>query len=203
MLAQEPPSRPYQDMMDGVLVQQAIAGDQEAFEQLVERYRMPLFRLIRQLLGNDYQASDLLQQVFLQLYVSLSTLHTTGSIKPWLFQVARHRCVDALRREHKRIIYFSELESAGDEDELSFLDAIVDTHPLPEELVEYRDLHQHLHLAIQALPLKYRSIVLLRCAAQLSFPEIAQKLSIPAGTAKVQFYRARRLLWAELARSAL
>lgn len=189
--------------MDGVLVQQAMAGDQEAFEHLVKRYSVPLFRLIRQILRDDYQANDLLQQVFLQLYVSLSTLHTTGSLKPWLFQVARHRCVDELRREHKRIICFSELESAGDEDGLSFLDAIVDPHPLPEELAEYRDTQQHLQLAIQALPPKYRSIVLLRCAAQLSFSEIAQKLSIPEGTAKGQFHRAKRLLWAALARSAL
>lgn len=203
VLAQEPPSRPYQDRLDGVLVQQARDGDQEAFEQLVERYRIPLFRLIRHLVANADQARDLLQQVFLQLYVSLPTLHTTGSIKPWLLQVARHRCVDELRRQPKRIIYFSELESAGEEDEPSFLDAIVDPHPLPEEVVEYRDIHQHLHLAIRALPPKYRAIVLLRCAAQLSFPEIAQQLSIPAGTAKGQFHRAKRLLRAALARAAL
>jgi RNA polymerase sigma factor (sigma-70 family) len=53
-------------------------------------------------------ACDVLQEVFLKLYLCLSKLDTQQPIKPWLFQVARHRCVDELRR--RRVTYFSELE---------------------------------------------------------------------------------------------
>jgi len=145
----------------------------------------------------DYdQACDILQQVLLQLYISLSTLRTNKPLKSWLFQVARNRCLDELRR--KRMIHFSELEMGNDEDEFSGIFAILDESPLQEELIEHRDLQQHLYQAIQALPLKFRAIVLLRYASQLSFPEIGQALDIPEATAKTYFQRAKPLLRAFL-----
>ena len=106
-----------------------------------------------------------------------------------MFQVARNRCLDELRR--KRTIHFSELESTTDEDELSPLAAMPDTSPLPEELAERRDLQDCLQRAIQALPPKFRSVVLLRYAAQLSFSEIGQALNMPEATAKTYFQRAK------------
>src|SRR5713226_700052 len=86
-----------QEMSDGVLAQQALAGNQWAFEALVHRYSTPLFSFIYHFLGDYDQACDILQQVFLQLYLSLSTLRTGEPLKPWLFQVARNRCLDNIR----------------------------------------------------------------------------------------------------------
>src|SRR5579859_4663034 len=119
------------DMTDGVLAQQTLAGDQYAFESLVQRYSTPLFNFIYRFLGDYDQACDILQQVFLQLYISLPTLRTGDPLKAWLFQVARNRCLDEIRRKHA--IHFSELESTTDEDELSPLTAMPDNGPLPEE----------------------------------------------------------------------
>ena len=65
---------------------------------------------------------------------------------------------------------------------------------LPEELAEQSDLQQRLQEAIQTLPLKFRSVVLLRYAGQLSFSEIGQTLSMPEATAKTYFQRAKPLL---------
>ena len=182
---------------DGILAQQSIAGDQRAFEMLVNRYSTSLFNFIYHFLNDYDQACDVLQQVFLQLYISLPKLRTGEPLKAWLFQVARNRCLDELRR--KRAIHFSELEAASDEDELSPLAAVPDTHPLPEELAEHHDLQDHLRRAIQALPPKFRSVVLLRYAAQLSFAEIGQTLNMPEATAKTYFQRAKPLLRAALA----
>jgi RNA polymerase sigma-70 factor (ECF subfamily) len=163
---------------------------------LVQRYSTPLFNFICRFLGDYDQACDILQQVFLQLYISLPNLRTGDPLKAWLFQVARNRCLDELRR--KRTIHFSELELANDEDELSSLAAIPDTDPLPEELAERRDLRECLQKAIQTLPPKFRSVVLLRYAAQLSFSEIGQVLNMPEATAKTYFQRAKPLLRAML-----
>ena len=126
------------------------------------------------------------------MYISLPTLRTGDPLKAWLFQVARNRCLDELRR--KRTIHFSELESTTDEDELSPLAAMPDTSPLPEEVAERRDLQDCLQRAIQALPPKFRSVVLLRYAGQLSFSEIGQALNMPEATAKTYFQRAKPLL---------
>src|SRR3989440_3141228 len=157
MQLRERTKRQLPEIPDGVLAQQTLAGDQEAFEVLVQRYSTPLFNFICHFLGDYDQACDISQQVFLQLYISLPKLRMGEPLKAWLFQVARNRCLDELRR--KRAIHFSELETTSDEDEISPLAAIPDSHPLPEELAECHDLQQHLWQAIQALPPKFRSVV--------------------------------------------
>src|ERR1700730_749034 len=177
---------------DGVLVQYVLAGDHQAFEILVNRYNVPLFNFICHFLGDYDQACDISQQVFLQLYISLPTMRLGDPLKAWLFQVARNRCLDELRRKHA--IHFSELESANDEDDLSPLASMPDTSPLPEELAEHHDLQECLQRAIEALPPKFRSVVLLRYAGQLSFSEIGQVLAMPEATAKTYFQRAKPLL---------
>jgi RNA polymerase sigma factor (sigma-70 family) len=184
------------EVSDGILAQQSIAGDQRAFEILVRRYSTPLFNFICRFLGDYDQACDILQQVFLQLYISLPNLRTGDPLKAWLFQVARNRCLDELRRKHA--IHFSELEPLNDDDELSPLATMPDTDPLPDELVERRDLQQCLQKAIQTLPPKFRSVVLLRYIGQLSFSEIGQALHMPEATAKTYFQRAKPLLRAVL-----
>lgn len=89
---------------------------------------------------------DITQNVFLQLYLSLPTLCTDGSLKGWLYRVARNRCLDELRR--KRVTPFSHLEvSEGDED-LSPLALLPDTAPLLEDLAERQDVR---HLLCQAI----------------------------------------------------
>jgi RNA polymerase sigma factor (sigma-70 family) len=184
------------EMSDGILAQRSIAGDQRAFEILVQRYSTPLFNFICRFLSDYDQACDILQQVFVQLYISLPNLRTSDPLKAWLFQVARNRCLDELRRKHA--IHFSELEPANDDDELSPLATMPDTDPLPEELAERRDLQRCLQKAIQTLPPKFRSVVLLRYAGQLSFSEIGQALDMPEATAKTYFQRAKPLLRAAL-----
>ena len=180
------------EISDGTLVQQTLAGDQRAFEALVKRYNVPLFNFICHCLGDYDLACDVSQQVFLQLYISMPTLRTGEPLKAWLFQVARNRCLDELRR--KRAIHFSELESGNDEDDLAPLAIMPDTRPLPEEIAERHDLQSSLRSAIEALPPKFRSVVLLRYAGQLSFSEIGKTLNMPEATAKTYFQRARPLL---------
>ncbi len=188
---------PMMELSDGVLTQQTLAGDPTAFEALVQRYSTPLFNFIYRFLGDYDSACDILQHVYIQLHTSLPTLRTDKPLKAWLFQVARNRSLDELRRKHA--IHFSELESANDEDELSPLAAIPDNSPLPEELAERNDLQRHLQEAINALPPKFRMVVTLRYAGQLSFSEIGHTLNMPEATAKTYFQRAKPLLRSALA----
>ena len=175
-----------------MLAQQTLAGDQVAFEKLVQRYSNSLFNFISRFL-NDYDAaSDILQQVFTQLYISLPNLRTGEPLKAWLFQVARNRCLDELRR--KRVIHFSELQSSNEDEDLSPLAIIPDNSPLPEDVAEHHDLQHILQEAIAELPPKFRAVVLLRYSAQLSFSEIGRTLHMPEATAKTYFQRAKPLL---------
>src|SRR5216683_5790359 len=183
-------SRP--DISDAVLAQKTLAGDQRAFEALVQRYSVPLFNLIYRFLGDYDQACDILQQVFMRFYTSLPTLNTGDPFKAWLFQVARNCCVDELRRRRRYAIHFSQLESMSTESETSMLADTPDQSPLPEDLAEHHDLQECLQRAIQTLPPKFRSVVQLRYAGQLSFAEIGQVLRMPEATAKTYFHRAKQ-----------
>jgi RNA polymerase sigma-70 factor (ECF subfamily) len=180
------------EITDGTLVKRTLAGDQGAFEMLVKRYHVSIFNFICHCLGDYDLASDISQQVFLQLYISMPTLRTGEPLKAWLFQVARNRCLDELRR--KKAIHFSELEGFNDDDDLSPLDIMPDTHPLPDAVAEHHDLQLFLRQAIDALPPKFRSVVLLRYTTQMSFSEIGKTLKMPEATAKTYFQRARPLL---------
>jgi len=184
------------EITDGMLVKRTLAGDQSAFEMLVRRYNVPIFNFICHSLGDYDLACDISQQVFLQLYISMPTLRTGEPLKAWLFQVARNRCLDELRR--KKAVHFSELEGFNDEDDLSPLDIMPDPHPLPEVIAERHDLQQTLHQVIDGLPPKFRSVVLLRYTTQMSFSEIGRTLNMPEATAKTYFQRARPLLRAAL-----
>jgi len=184
------------EMTDGVLAQQTLAGDEEAFEKLVQRYSSSLFNFICRFLNDYDSASDILQQVFTQLYISLPNLRTGEPLKAWLFRVARNRCLDELRR--KRVVHFSELQTPGEDEDLSPLAIIPDTSPLPEDIAERHDLQHILQEAIDGLPPKFRAVVLLRYAGQLSFSEIGRALEMPEATAKTYFQRAKPLLRATL-----
>jgi RNA polymerase sigma-70 factor, ECF subfamily len=172
MQTQETWTKEKPEAPDSVLVQQAMAGHQEAFEALVSRYEQSLLGLIYSYVVQYLEAQNVLQQVWLQLYLSLATLRQNGHIKPWLFTVARNRSLDILRST--RLLSFSELETGNEEDGAAFLDTLPDTSPTLEELAERHDLQQAVQRAILALPHSYRAVVLLSSGEQLTFTEMRE-----------------------------
>ena len=128
---------------------------------------------------------------------------TNVSLHAWLFQVARNRCLDELRRLHRQAaLPFSTLAWEDGEEEQFVVAAIPNPAPLPEEVVEMRDRYRSLHQAIATLPPKFRSIVILHSFKQLTFPEIAGLLHLPPSTVKSYYYRSlpylRRTLVADV-----
>jgi RNA polymerase sigma-70 factor, ECF subfamily len=184
------------ESLDESTIKQIQAGHQEAFDLLIRRYQRPLLGFIYHYLAEYDLACDITQNVFLQLYLSLPTLHANGSLKGWLYRVARNRCLDELRR--KRVTPFSHLEVAEGDEDLSPLANLQDPAPLPEEMAEQQELRSLLHQAIDGLPSKYRAVVLSRYTGQLSIAETALALHMPEGTVKTYFQRARPLLHAAL-----
>jgi len=140
---------PWSKSADGLVVKEILAGDQEAFALLVRRYQRPLFRLIRGSLGEYDLACDIAQNVFLQFSLSLPTLRTDVPLRAWLYQVARRRCLDELRR--KRAIPFSQMEGVEEDENLSPLAILLDPDLLPEEVIERQEGRQLARQAILAL----------------------------------------------------
>ena len=182
------------DRSDEDLVRAGRAGDGACFEELVRRYMKPIFNFAYRMLGNYAEADDVAQDVFVQVYRSLPTMRTDLPFKPWLYVVARNRCLDVLKR--KRPINFSAIEDP--ERGEGVLDRVADPDPLPEEVFERTDLQRVLREAIEKLPEKYRTVVALRYASGLTFAEIGEALGLPENTVKTHFQRAKAALRASL-----
>jgi RNA polymerase sigma-70 factor (family 1) len=192
----EPHNRPLPDLPDSLLMQSALSGDERAFAALVHRFSAPLFHYIFHILQDADEAEDILQQVFLKLYLSLPTLHHKKPLKGWLFRITRNQCLDYLRR--KAVLRFSELEASEHESESSPLAMLADPGPLPEEVAEHHDQQRAIDRVIYTLPPKVRTIILLRYAEQLSYPEIAERVGMPITTVKTYVHRAKPFLRAAL-----
>jgi RNA polymerase sigma-70 factor (ECF subfamily) len=178
---------------DEELASRAAGGEAAAFEELVRRYQRPLVNFCFRLLGDADEAADAGQQAFVQAYVNLPRARLDLPFRPWLYRIARNQCLDRLRA--RRGVAFSELEREGDE---SPLEALADADPLPEALLEHKELQRALADAIARLPERYRVVVAMRYTTDLTFADIGQALEIPENTVKTFFQRAKALLREQL-----
>jgi RNA polymerase sigma factor (sigma-70 family) len=176
---------------DESLARRFVDGETAAFEKLMRRYSRPIYNFTLRMTGNRDDADDLAQDVFVQVYRSLPRARTDLPFKPWLYVIAKNKCLDLFKR--RKIPTFSDID--GDDVLGDGLAARVqDTEPLPEDLAERADLQRLLEAAISGLPPKYRQVVALRYAAELSFEEIGASLGLPENTVKTHFHRAKALL---------
>jgi RNA polymerase sigma-70 factor (ECF subfamily) len=174
---------------EGTELVAARRGDVAAFEALVRRHQGGLFNFCLRLLGQAEDAADVAQETFVQLYSHLPRLDEHEPLSPWLFRVARNRCIDLIRR--RRTVPLDHFEASAVADP-------ADAEPLPDELAERADLQERLGRAIAALPTAYAEVVALRYAGDRSFAEIALILDCDEGTARVRFHRAKTLLREQL-----
>jgi RNA polymerase sigma factor (sigma-70 family) len=184
------PAADSSERTDEALARAYSGGDVSGFEELVRRYMKPIFNFAYRMTGNHAEADDLAQDVFVQVYKSLPSARLDLPFKPWLYVIARNKCLDSLKR--KRPLSFSSIEDP--ETAESPIDAIADTEPLPEEMLESAELQRVLREAIARLPERYRVVVSLRYAAGLTFAEIGETLSLPENTVKTHFQRAKTAL---------
>src|SRR5690242_2830288 len=130
-------TRAYESGHESVLSvegQQVVAArrhDSGAFEALVRRHQAPLYNFCLRMLGQAEDAADVAQETFVQLYNHLSRLDERDPLTPWLYRVARNRCIDLIRR--RRTL---PLGLADDSDEQALSLEPADEEPLPEELAE-------------------------------------------------------------------
>jgi RNA polymerase sigma factor (sigma-70 family) len=172
---------------DEALAALAAGGDAAAFEQLVRRHQSALVNFAFRMLGDRDDAADAVQQTFVQVYVNLPRARLDLAFRPWLYRIARNQCIDRLRQRRPS------LPVEGDVDDAPVFE-LQDPEPLPEELLERRDLQRLLADAIGALPERYRAVVALRYVTDLTFAEIGATLGLPENTAKTFFQRAKALL---------
>ena len=123
----------YTSLPDDELARRFREGDAAAFEALIDRYSRSIYNFALRLMGDPADAEDAAQQTFIQAFESLPPSRPDASLRPWLFQVARNKCIDLLRK--RRTIPLSTLER-GDPESPSIDPA--DESPLPVDLLRAR-----------------------------------------------------------------
>jgi len=175
------------------LVRQCMAGDSQAWQQLVASQHRRIYAICYRFTGSGTDAEDLTQEVFLKLYRNLASFDTQkGSFQTWITTLARNLLVDHFRRT--RLERASESLDAtfdGEEDGPTMADRLADPAPSQEQHVAGLELKVRIQNALKQLSPELREAVILRDLEDMDYKEISQVLRIPEGTVKSRISRGR------------
>jgi RNA polymerase sigma-70 factor (ECF subfamily) len=166
------------------LIERCLAGDQAAWEDIVRLHRRKVFNIAYKFVGKHDLAEDLTQDIFLKLYKSLDTFDRRANFQTWLISVSRNLCIDHYRSVRK------ERETINRDVDASTLSPVSRDRSAYSQL-ELRDRVQLLRAALDTLPPTLRTAVMLRDIQELTYQEIADRLSVPEGTVKSRINRGR------------
>lgn len=170
------------------LVNRFKAGDSSAFEELVRAYQDRIFNLCRYVLGNDHDAEDAAQDVFIKAFRNLSGFKPDASVYTWLYRIAVNTCLDRKRKPFFLSLFKSgESEDGGDYD-------VPSEEPSPEKLLESKQISREIQRALNKISPKLRTVIVLKEFEGLSYEEIGEVLDISLGTVKSRISRAREEL---------
>lgn len=162
---------------DKELVLSVQSGDLHAFEVLVERYQYGLHVFAVRYVHDADAASDIVQDTFITLYRVIDTVDTAKKLSTFLFEIAKNKAISYLRTR-KKLVPLTEAE-----------DISAETSFIEEYLRE--DVIARVRKAVSELPEKYERVVTLYYFRELSYEEIADKLSVPINTVRTHLKRAK------------
>ena len=166
------------------LIEQCLAGDQRAWEQVVRQNWRKVFNVAYKFVGKHDEAEDLAQDIFLKIFRALNTFDRRANFQTWIISISRNLCIDhyrSVRKERQTI--------ARDVDSSELQPATRERGPYAQ--AEHQDLRAQLRLALETLPVALRTAVVLRDLQELSYQEIADRLGLPEGTVKSRINRGR------------
>jgi RNA polymerase sigma-70 factor (ECF subfamily) len=181
---------------DAALVARCKGNDLAAFDEIVERYQHKIYGYVKRLVGNETDAEDITQEVFLKALNSLHRFREESSLQTWLFRIATNLCRDAHRRRQREKGWLSlwrQTDEQSDAEEGGYVDPPDDRFN-PEKLLLREELSNMLNKAIGQLPLAMREVFVLHDMEQMPYEEIAQALGVPLGTVKSRLFHARARL---------
>lgn len=184
------------------LVEKARAGEADAFRALVVRYQRKVYAVALGIVKDPDLAWDVAQETFVRVHRGLGDFEEKSSFSTWLFRIATHLGIDAVRRE--RTSRKDDLDEVAETDVADAGEGILATSlgNDPRENVLRRELAEKIQEALQTLPEKHRTILVLREVEGLSYEDLALRLGIHKGTVMSRLFHARKKMQAALRRYA-
>lgn len=179
------------NVLENHLARLALKGDQRAFAELVDIYQDKLFHMAYRMLNNRQEAEDVVQDTFLRVYKNLDRFDETMKFSTWIYRIATNLCIDRLRR--RKPVYSLDAES-NEYEGLDGYSMIPSDNRTPESELLLSDTQRIIHQAIDSLPAKYKSVMVLRYIQDLSLQEVGDILDMPVTTIKTRVHRGREFL---------
>ncbi len=184
------------------LVTKARAGEPDAFRALVVRYQRKVYALALGIVKDPDLAWDVAQEAFVRVHRALPEFEAKSAFSTWLFRIATHLAIDTIRRE--RTSRKDDLDDVNESDVARGGEGILATAlgNDPRENLLRRELAGKIQGALETLPEKHRTILVLREVEGLSYEELAVRLGIHKGTVMSRLFHARKKMQAALRRYA-
>jgi RNA polymerase sigma-70 factor, ECF subfamily len=175
--------------VEETLIQQAVQGSLEAFNQLVLTYQNLAYHQACAVLGDEALAEDATQQSFIKAFQGMKNFRG-GSFRAWLLKIVTHSAYDLLRqsKRHPTLPLYPEDEDGEETESPAWL---ADPAPSVQAIVEQNELIKTLYRRVEELPEAYRSVITLVDIHEFNYMEAARALDIPVGTVKSRLARAR------------
>jgi len=183
---------------DAELMLRVKEGDGASFGLLLQKHRAAVVHFLYRMVLNQAVAEELAQEVFLRVYRSRSTYEPTAKFTTWLFRIATHLALNALRdNKNERL-----LDRLDDDTSDLPVRQVSDSRPTVEETMLYQARMDEVRRAVSMLPEKQRAAVLMHKYEEMEYSQIAKVLSCSESAVKSLLFRAYETLRARLAHMA-
>ncbi len=176
--------------METKLLERAIQGDVDSFEQLIKTYNRYVYNIAYRMMGNEEDAKDMSQEALIKAYRNIKTFKMESSFSTWLYRIVINTCKDELRKRKEKT--YSLDEAFGEDDSLKY--EISDSNSDPILVYEKVELKANIENALNQLSDDGKSVVVLKDILGYSYDEIGEILQIPIGTVRSRLNRSRLAL---------
>ena len=173
------------DLDERALIERCRAGDDDAFSELVDRYKNLVYAVVTRLVADRAEADDLAQEVFLKVHKGLPSFRGDAKLSTWIYRIVRNVCADTATRRPQRL---ASLDERDEEGRLLREPAVEDG---AFGVLERRD---RLEKAIEHLSVEQRFLISAHYFAGQQYQELADILNMPVGTVKTTLHRAKQRL---------
>jgi RNA polymerase sigma-70 factor (ECF subfamily) len=185
-------------MLDLALMKRIKTGDTDAFQELVEIHQHRVIGTVAKMLGDDTEAEDVAQQVFVRVWRSAARYEPTAKFTTWLFKITRNLVFNEMRRRKRHVTV--SLDQPRDTDDERPLQAADHSSKAPDTAVLDEEMMGAIQRAIEELPETQRMAIVLRRYEETPYEEIAEILELSVPAVKSLLFRARTELREKLRR---
>ena len=169
-------------LTDLQLINACLAGEQEAFSELITRYKNLVYSIILRMTNDSEEANDLAQDVFLKMYKNLGSYSPEFKFSTWVMRITTNHVIDFHRKKKQDTL---PLESAG---------SVATQEETPENALIRKEDERRIQKLVDDLPAMYKLPIIMYHQNDMSYQEIADKIGEPLSKVKNRIFRGRKLL---------